>query len=114
MAVEKMAEKTLREICAETGASRRAVQGYEKAGLVSAVGTNKYGHLLYDETGKEQISRIFFFQRIGFSIREIQELMNAPIGVQKELLYQQITKMEARQEELQELILQTQNYIDAL
>lgn len=109
-----MAEKTLREICSETGASRRAVQGYEKAGLVSAVGTNKYGHLLYDETGRDRISKIYFFQRIGFSIREIRELLNAPTAQQKELLYQQIHKLEARQEELQELILQTHKYIDTL
>ncbi len=40
----------LREICREFEISRRTVQGYEKAGLVSASGRNKYGHLQYDDT----------------------------------------------------------------
>lgn len=40
---------TLREICEALEVSRRAIQGYEKAGLVVATGRNKYGHLLYDE-----------------------------------------------------------------
>ena len=35
-----------REICETLGVSRRALQGYEKAGLVTASGRNKYGHLL--------------------------------------------------------------------
>lgn len=33
-----MEEKTLHEVCEIYGVSRRAIQGYEKAGLVSASG----------------------------------------------------------------------------
>ena len=43
-----MEEMTLREICLSIGVSRRAVQGYEKAKLVSDTGKTKRGHLLYD------------------------------------------------------------------
>ena len=48
--------KTLHELCDALGVSRRAVQGYEKAGLVAPSGRNKYGHLLYDE--KAQLSAL--------------------------------------------------------
>ena len=41
--------KKLNEVCRDTGVSRRAVQGYENAGLVRATAKNKYGHLLYGE-----------------------------------------------------------------
>lgn len=44
-----MAEMTLRELCDSLGVSRRAVQGYEKAGLVSPEGKNERGYLLYSE-----------------------------------------------------------------
>lgn len=37
-----MKEMTLREVCESANVSRRAVQGYEKAGLVSASGKNTY------------------------------------------------------------------------
>lgn len=70
--------KTLNELHMELGVSRRAVQGYEKAGLVSASGKNKYGHLLYDEKAQERIARIKLFQQLGFSIKEIRTLMDAP------------------------------------
>lgn len=46
---------TLREICETLEVSRRAIQGYENAGLVKATGRNKYGHLLYDDKAKERI-----------------------------------------------------------
>lgn len=36
-----MEEKTLREVCDLVGITRRAIQGYEKAGLVVPVGKNK-------------------------------------------------------------------------
>ena len=49
---------TLREICEALEVSRRAVQGYEKAGLVSATDRNKYGHLLYDEAAMLRIEQI--------------------------------------------------------
>ena len=41
-----MSEITLRELYDAFGISRRAVQGYEKAGLVSATSKNKRGYLL--------------------------------------------------------------------
>ena len=37
--------KTLREICNILEVTRRAVQGYEKAGLVTPSERNKYGYL---------------------------------------------------------------------
>ena len=69
--------KTLNEIDKEMGVTRRAVQGYEQAGLVSRCGRNKYGHLLYDEVAQKRIARIRFYQDLGFTIKEIGELIDA-------------------------------------
>ena len=49
--------RTLHEICDAVGVTRRAVQGYEKAGLVCATDRNKYGHLLYDEESQQRIAQ---------------------------------------------------------
>jgi len=70
--------KTLNEIDKELGVKRRAIQGYEQAGLVSRCDRNKYGHLLYDEAAQERIVRIRFYQDLGFTIKEITELIDAP------------------------------------
>ena len=85
-----MDRKLLRQVCADIGVSRRAVQGYEKAGLVSAVGKNKYGYLLYDTAGIERIRTIRFLQRIGFSLKEIRCMVDEPPVCQRRALQAQL------------------------
>ena len=81
---------TLREVCKTTGVSRRAVQGYEQAGLVTPTGRNERGYLLYNKSEQEKIRQIKFFQEMGFSIREIKELSEAPKQVVKEVIERKI------------------------
>lgn len=109
-----MNHKFLRDVCAETGVTRRALQGYEQAGLVSAVGKNKYGYLIYDDARIERIRTIRFFQKIGFSIREIQTLIDAPSDHQKEALLLQEKKLEAHSKEVSNLIQKIEQYISNL
>lgn len=70
--------KTLREMCDELGVSRRTIQGYEKEGLVSASGRNKYGYLLYNEASQRKIAQIRLYQEFGFKVKEIKYLIDAP------------------------------------
>ena len=81
---------TLREVCKSEGVSRRAVQGYEKAGLVTPTGRNERGHLLYSQSEQNKIRQIKFFQEMGFSIKEIKEMSNAPKHVVKAAIERRI------------------------
>ena len=95
---------TLREICETLAISRRAIQGYEKAGLVVATGRNKYGHLLYDDSAKSRIEKIKFNQQLGFTIKEITIIIDAPNVVIKEALERQVQKLRKKKTEIDELI----------
>ncbi|MCI6533379.1 MAG: MerR family transcriptional regulator [Lachnospiraceae bacterium] len=95
---------TLREICETLEVSRRTIQGYEKAGLVAATGRNKYGHLLYDDTAKLRIAQIKFCQQLGFTIKEITVIIDAPNVVLKSALEQQVQKLRKEKTEINELI----------
>lgn len=97
-------KKTLRQICAEQNLSRRTIQGYEKWGLVQPSGRNKYGHLLYNATAQERIQTIRFYQQIGFSLKEICSLLDAPNENKREALRKQVEQMEQQQEQLRQLI----------
>ena len=99
----------LREICETLDISRRALQGYEKAGLVAATGLNKYGHLLYDETAKLRIEKIKFYQQLGFSLKEISSLIDAPNIVEK-----QVEKLKNERTEKDKLIEKANQMIAAL
>ena len=95
---------TLREICETLEVSRRTIQGYEKAGLVAATGRNKYGHLLYDDTAKVRIAQTKFCQQLGFTIKEITVIIDAPNVVLKSALEQQVQKLRKEKTEINELI----------
>lgn len=92
----KLQQKTLHEVCLDTGISRRTIQGYEKMGLVRPAGKNKYGHLLYGEAEQQRIQLIWFYQQLELSRKEIQELLNAPSDRKKEILKKQVAKLESK------------------
>ena len=105
---------TLREMCELTGVSRRAIQGYEKAGLVSAAGRNERGHLLYDRKSMERIQLIKLLQQLGFSIKDIQKIIDSPKEVQKAALEEQVEKLKEKKVELDVLIEKAYRLIENL
>ncbi len=105
---------TLRELCTETGISRRAVQGYEKAGLVAPIGKNKYGYLLYQRQAAERVREIRFYQEIGFSIREICSLIDGPSAVKRAALAERVEALGEERERLKELIDEAKRRLELL
>ncbi len=99
-----MEDKTLRQVCDWLDVSRRAVQGYEKAGLVSASGKTKRGYLLYDSSSQNRIKQIRLFQQLGFSIKEIQAIIDSPNVILREQLERQIEKLHCEKKEVERLI----------
>ena len=102
---------TLKEVYNHVGVTRRAVQGYEKAGLVKPIDKNKYGHLLYDDNAIEKIKETKKYQDFGFSIKEIKVLQALPeveylekLKSQLMLLQSEMQKLKSSIEELEQLI----------
>ncbi len=107
-------KQKLRQVCAELNISRRTIQGYEKEGLVSPSGKNKYGHLLYGEAERERIRLVRFYQQVGFPLKEIKALMEAPVPIRKAALERKEGELESECLRLQELIRQVKEYIAVL
>lgn len=107
-------EQTLRQICAELQISRRTIQGYEKMGLVVPSGRNKYGHLLYDASCREQIRTVRFYQQMGFSLKEIKWLLAAENAMKKAALEKRVERLEQDHARLHQIILQAKMYIAML
>lgn len=107
-------DMTIRELCDTFGVSRRAIQGYEKAGLITASGKNNRGHLLYDETAQDRIMRIKFLQLVGFRIKDIAYIIDAPDDILKSALEEQLQKLKEEQEHIEQLIGKTLKLIEKL
>lgn len=107
-------EKLLREVCETLEVSRRAVQGYEKAGLVSATGHNERGYLLYDEEAQKRIEKCKMYQEMGFKVKEIVQVIDAPEDILKSALEEKLDEMQRRKEKLDESIKRADELIKAL
>ena len=106
--------KTLSEVCSALEVSRRAVQGYENAGLVSATGKNKYGHLLYDEEAQWRIKQIRLLQQLGFRVKEIKDIIDAPAEVVAEAIKSQIEQMDDIIRQKEDAVRQAREWIKKL
>ena len=96
--------KSLREVCDSLGVSRRAIQNYEKAGLVAPAERNKYGYLLYGEKEQQRISQIKMYQKFGFTVKEIRELMDASEKEKREALVKKVDELRVKKHEIEYII----------
>lgn len=109
-----MRDMTLREVCVAADVSRRAVQGYEKAGLVSASGKSERGYLLYDVNSQERIKKIKFFQQLGFTVKEIKGIIDAPNDILKAALEDRVERLKEEKTCVEGLIIETNELIEKL
>lgn len=106
--------KTLHEVCQALGVTRRGVQGYEKRGLVKPSARNKYGHLLYNTNAQRRIALIKDYQKLGFSLKEIETLIDAPNKVVKEALEKQVIRLQEERDEKAVLIDMVKRWIESI
>lgn len=106
-------EMTLREICEAEMVSRRAVQGYEKIGLVAATGKTDRGYLLYDEEAGKRIRKIKLYQDFGFSLKEIKEIIDAPGEVLKPVLLIRLEKLKEERDKKDNLVQKINELIES-
>lgn len=109
-----MGNMTLKEVEKTLGVTRRAVQGYEKAGIVEASGKTERGYLLYDEYMQKRIGRIKLYQQFGFSIREIKWLIDAPNEMIKIKLENQAERLKEEKAQKETLIEEIYKLIETL
>ena len=101
----------LKTLCELVGVSRRSIQGYENVGLMAPTDKNKYGHLLYDEAALHRARMIKFMQSLGFKLKEIKEVIDAPSDVIKEALQRRIKELEIEISQMQQIIQEANEYI---
>lgn len=109
-----MNQMSLVAICNEYGLSRRAIQGYEKEGLIGPSGRTNRGYLLYDEKTLHRILFIKYCQNIGFSLKDISKFINKSKKVIKKKIEDQIPKLEENLEKTHHFIDDSKKIIQLL
>lgn len=101
-------------MCELLNISRRSIQCYEKAGLMTPTTKNKYGHSLYDESAFHRAEMIRFLQQLGFKLREVKEIIDAPDDVIKEALEKRVDELEHEKVKMDQIMQEARDYIEKL
>ena len=95
---------TVNEVSKLTGVSIRALQYYDKIGLLKPAGYTEAGYRLYDDAALETLQQILLFRELEFSLKEIRDIVSRPDFDKNKALEQQITLLTMKKERLENLI----------
>lgn len=95
---------TVKEVSRLTGVSIRALQYYDKIGLLHPSGHTEAGYRLYDDTDMERLQQILLFRELEFPLKEIKTILGNPDFNRNRALEQQIELLTLKKEHLENLI----------
>ena len=95
---------TVHEVSRLTGVSIRALQYYDRIGLLSPAARTDAGYRLYDESALEILQQILLFRELEFPLKDIQRILQSPSYDRDKALDQQITLLRLKKERLEQLI----------
>ena len=95
---------TVNEVSKLTGISIRALQYYDKIGLLHPAEYTEAGYRLYDNAALERLQQILLFRELEFPLKEIQTILQSPDFDRDKALEQQIHLLTLKKEHLDNLI----------
>ena len=96
--------KSVKEIAKQTGVSVRTLHHYDAIGLLKPSFVAESGYRYYDEAAVERLYLILLFRELGFPLKDIQGILDAPDYDRNRILDTQIALLKAKAEHLQECI----------
>lgn len=95
---------TVNAVSKLTGVSIRALQYYDKIGLLHPAEYTEAGYRLYDNTALEKLQQIMLLRELEFSLKEIKSILQSPDFDRDKALEQQIELLTLKKKHLDNLI----------
>lgn len=102
-----MSEKKMmivNEVSRLTGVSIRALQYYDKIGLLPPADYTEVGYRLYDDETLQKLQIILLFRELEFPLKDIRRIIESPVFDREKALEQQIHILELKKEHIENLI----------
>ena len=92
--------KTVNQIAKQTGVSVRTLHHYDAIGLLKPTEITEAGYRLYDADALERLYLIIVYRELGFSLKKIAEILDAPDFDRNRALEEQIALLDQKREQL--------------
>ena len=96
--------KTVKQISSLTGVSVRTLHHYDSIGLLKPTAITEAGYRLYDEDALQRLQQILLLRELGFPLKDIQAILDAPEETRRKALDHQIRQLDAKRRKLQDRI----------
>ena len=102
---------TVSEVSQAAGVTVRTLHHYDEIGLLRPSARSKAGYRQYDDLDLERLQEVLFYRELGFGLKEITRLVDAPahnrsriLKQQRKLIEQQIKRLQAMVESVDEAL----------
>ena len=95
---------TVKEVSRLTGVSIRALQYYDRIGLLHPSGHTEAGYRLYGEADLETLQQILLFRELEFPLKDIRKIIRSPGFDRSKALEQQIELLRLKKEHIENLM----------
>lgn len=95
---------TVSQVSQKTGVSVRTLHHYDSIGLLHPSALSDAGYRLYDDTALERLQLILLFRTLGFALKEIRRILDAPDFDRNKALEQQIELLLLQKEHIEALV----------
>ena len=95
--------RTVKEVSVLTGVTVRTLRYYDRIGLLRPEAVTEAGYRLYGDAALERLRHILLYRELGFSLREIGTMLDAPGFDRGRALEQQARLLEMKAEHLRNL-----------
>ena len=96
--------KTVKQISSLTGVSVRTLHHYDSIGLLKPTTVTEAGYRLYDDAALHRLQQILLLRELGFPLKDIPAILDAPEDIRRQALDHQIRQLEAKRRKLQDRI----------
>lgn len=96
--------KTVKQVSQLTGVSVRTLHHYDAIGLLKPAAVTDAGYRLYDDDALHRLQQILLYRELGFPLKDIQAILDAPEAVRNAALQEQIRLLEDKRSRLQNRI----------
>ena len=96
--------KTVKQISSLTGVSVRTLHHYDSIGLLKPTAITEAGYRLYDDAALHRLQQILLLRELGFPLKDIPAILDAPEDVRRQALDDHIRQLDAKRRRLQDKI----------
>lgn len=107
-------EYTIKQLAGLSGITVRTLHHYDQIGLLCPKRDEENGYRVYGSEEADRLWQILLYRELGFTLKEIENILNAPDFVREDALKKQLEQLIQKRVQTEQMIISVQKTICAM